>query len=75
VPGAKFLFLVAGAKKARILQDVLENPEAAKKYPSAMVTGNVTWLIDQAAAQIPQNLIKDSIMATSESIKLLIADC
>jgi len=45
------LFLVAGAKKARILQDVLENPKRRKKYPSAMVTGNVTWLIDQAAAQ------------------------
>jgi 6-phosphogluconolactonase len=50
--GREILFLVGGAKKAQILKDVLESPDAAAKYPSAMVNGNVTWLIDQAAAQL-----------------------
>jgi 6-phosphogluconolactonase len=50
--GREVAFLVSGEKKAKILKDVLEDPEAAKKYPAAMVSGNVTWLIDQDAAKL-----------------------
>jgi 6-phosphogluconolactonase len=51
--GREILFLVAGAKKAQILKEVLENPQAGAKYPAAMIhpnAGSVTWLIDEAAA-------------------------
>lgn len=48
------LFLAAGSKKSKILKEVLHNPQAASKYPAAMILadpGKITWLVDQAAAK------------------------
>src|SRR5580658_7084560 len=52
--GREILFLVAGAKKAEILQQILEDPAAPAKYPAALVgtDSSVTWLIDEAAAKL-----------------------
>jgi len=47
------LFLVAGAKKAGILKEVLEIDPPRDRYPAAGVKpayGSVTWLVDAAAA-------------------------
>lgn len=44
------LFLVAGAGKAGVLHDILENrTDSEKKYPAARVSGreNVVWFIDE----------------------------
>jgi 6-phosphogluconolactonase len=49
----QIIFLVAGSAKAHILQEVLEDPDARKRYPAGLVCparGKVTWLIDNAAA-------------------------
>jgi 6-phosphogluconolactonase len=49
----QIIFLVAGSAKAHILQKVLEDPDARKRYPAGLVCparGKVTWLIDKAAA-------------------------
>jgi 6-phosphogluconolactonase len=49
----RIIFLVAGSAKAHILQKVLEDPDAGKRYPAGLVCparGKVTWLIDSAAA-------------------------
>lgn len=46
-------FLVAGAKKAAVLRDVLEGGAARDDCPAAGVRptdGTVTWLVDEAAA-------------------------
>lgn len=51
----EILFLVGGGKKANILKSILESPDAATKYPAAMVNpsrGKVTWLLDKAAAAL-----------------------
>lgn len=49
----EILFLVAGPKKAEALADVLENPgctlPAARIQP---VKGNLTWMVDRAAAAL-----------------------
>jgi 6-phosphogluconolactonase len=47
------LFLVAGAKKAEALQDILENQPTRDDRPAAAVTlpnGTVTYFVDEAAA-------------------------
>jgi 6-phosphogluconolactonase len=47
------LFLVAGARKAEPVRDVLEGGAAPQKRPAAGVRpkdGTVTWLLDEAAA-------------------------
>jgi 6-phosphogluconolactonase len=45
------MFLVSGAEKARILEDVLENPDS--NLPAQRVRpdeGRLVWLVDRAAA-------------------------
>jgi 6-phosphogluconolactonase len=50
---ANVLFLVAGASKQTALQQVFAEVADANLYPSRLVcpTGNLVWLLDQAAAQ------------------------
>ncbi len=51
--GATILFLVAGADKAPVLQEVLEGPPDPERLPSQLirpVAGRLVWLVDQAAA-------------------------
>lgn len=51
---AHVLFMVAGADKADALREVLEGAPNPDLYPSQSVrpvSGNLTWLIDQAASQ------------------------
>jgi 6-phosphogluconolactonase len=48
---ANVMFLVSGAEKARILEDVLENPDS--NLPAQRVRpdeGRLVWLADRAAA-------------------------
>jgi 6-phosphogluconolactonase len=52
--GRQVLFLVAGAAKASMLQQVLEGPYAPDERPAQIVRptpGEVTWLVDAAAAE------------------------
>ncbi|HYK89657.1 MAG TPA: 6-phosphogluconolactonase [Acidobacteriota bacterium] len=51
--GRTVIFLTAGAAKSKILAEVLENPAA--DYPAKRIqphTGNLTWMIDGAAAAL-----------------------
>ncbi len=51
--GTRILFLVSGADKAPVLQEVLEGPAHPERLPSQLirpVTGRLIWLVDQAAA-------------------------
>jgi 6-phosphogluconolactonase len=51
---ANVLFLVAGADKATALADVLEGPLDSQRLPAQSVqpsAGQLTWLVDQAAAE------------------------
>jgi 6-phosphogluconolactonase len=52
------IFLVAGSEKAAILQSVLYGPYVPDQHPAqviAPVDGQLTWLIDQAAAAFLPN--------------------
>jgi 6-phosphogluconolactonase len=47
------VFLVSGQKKAEILQQVLEGPSTAARFPAQLVqpeSGNLVWMVDQEAA-------------------------
>lgn len=46
------IFLVAGADKRRVVSEILEARESARRYPAAMVAprGRVLWMIEQSAA-------------------------
>jgi 6-phosphogluconolactonase len=47
------LFLVTGSEKADAVQAVLEGPYQPEEYPAQIVrptTGEVTWMLDTAAA-------------------------
>jgi 6-phosphogluconolactonase len=49
------LFLVAGEKKAQILQEILEEEPLVTKYPAAGIrsaAGGASWLIDEGAAKL-----------------------
>jgi 6-phosphogluconolactonase len=51
--GREVVFLVGGAGKAATLKRVLEGPENVDELPSQVVrpaSGNLTWLLDEAAA-------------------------
>jgi 6-phosphogluconolactonase len=50
---ARVIFLVAGASKAKVVREILHAGETAAPYPAARVrpaNGDLTWLIDAAAA-------------------------
>jgi hypothetical protein len=50
---ADVVFTVAGAAKARVLQQVLEGPYQPDRLPAQLVRpsrGGLTWLVDRAAA-------------------------
>ncbi len=50
---ACILFLVAGAEKARTLQEVVERPAKPPRYPAQLIrpsAGELTWYVDRAAA-------------------------
>jgi 6-phosphogluconolactonase len=50
---ARVIFLVAGASKAKVVGEILQAGKPADRYPAARVrpaNGDVTWLIDAAAA-------------------------
>jgi len=50
---ADVVFTVAGAGKARVLQQVLEGPYQPDRLPAQLVRpsrGGLTWLVDRAAA-------------------------
>jgi 6-phosphogluconolactonase len=52
--GREVMFLVAGAAKASMLQQVLEGPYAPDERPAQIVRpapGDVIWLVDAAAAE------------------------
>ena len=47
------LFLVSGTKKAAIVEEIFQNPQAAAQYPAAMIRpekGALNWLLDKDAA-------------------------
>jgi 6-phosphogluconolactonase len=47
------IFLVSGNSKAGIVRAVLEGKDRRRLYPAVMINpvhGNITWLIDKAAA-------------------------
>jgi 6-phosphogluconolactonase len=47
------VFLVSGQKKAEILQQVLEGPSTAARFPAQLVqpqSGNLVWMVDREAA-------------------------
>jgi len=51
------LFLVCGSEKASALQQVLQGPYDPQRFPAQLVRppeGNVTWLVDEAAASLLQ---------------------
>lgn len=51
--GETILFLVAGADKAPVLQEVLEGPLDPDRLPSQLIrpaAGRLVWLVDRAAA-------------------------
>jgi len=50
----KILFLTFGAKKANALYEVLEGERNPEKYPAQLIkptSGDVIWLVDEAAAK------------------------
>lgn len=54
------LFLVAGAAKATVLQQLLETDEPT--YPARLirpVTGDLHWLVDREAAGMLQNVVRE----------------
>jgi 6-phosphogluconolactonase len=56
--GAEVAFLIAGASKAGIVKELLENEAAAKNFPAAMVeprSGRLIWLLTADAA--PEKII------------------
>ncbi len=63
----RVFFLVAGGDKAKILKDVLEGPP--NLLPSQFIrseTGDVTWLIDEAAAVCLESVKRKRIKKTSD---------
>ena len=51
------VFLVSGSEKAHALQEVLEGPYDPERLPAQLVRleeGDVTWLVDEAAASLLQ---------------------
>ena len=51
--GTTILFLVAGADKAAVLQEVLEGPPDPERLPSQLIrpaAGRLVWLVDRPAA-------------------------
>ncbi len=44
------LFLVEGAAKAEAVRAILAEEGTAEQYPARLIRGNVTWLLDAAAA-------------------------
>lgn len=51
--GALVCFLVTGAEKAAIVRQILHAPQGSAVYPAQKVqpvSGNIVWLLDQAAA-------------------------
>jgi 6-phosphogluconolactonase len=49
----KVMFLVAGEKKANVVQEILEGAPGREKYPAAEIAptaGTLTWVLDEAAA-------------------------
>ncbi len=49
----RVLFMVAGKSKAPVLREVLQGEYNFKQYPSQLLRnamGQVTWLVDKAAA-------------------------
>ena len=52
---AQILFLVSGAQKAAALAAVLEGPPAPHQFPAQLIrpeSGEITWLVDAAAASL-----------------------
>jgi len=50
---AMIIFLVAGEKKANVVEDIMSNTTGAKSYPAYYInpeSGNVIWMIDEKAA-------------------------
>ncbi len=50
----QILFLVAGSSKAAVLSEILGDGKKKKGFPAGMIHpthGNVTWLVDQEAAE------------------------
>ncbi|MGD9850910.1 MAG: 6-phosphogluconolactonase [Nitrospirales bacterium] len=54
------VFLVSGQDKALAVQSVLEGPRTPQVYPAQLVSpssGQVTWMMDQAAASLLTNTV------------------
>ena len=55
----RLMWLVAGAKKAAIVRDVLEGPRRPEDLPAQQIqplTGTSLWLMDRAAARLLRNV-------------------
>ena len=53
----EIMFLVAGSSKARVIDDVFKGDARSSRYPVHKVKpahGRVLWLLDRAAAQVPE---------------------
>ena len=51
---AQVLFFVSGRPKSKVLAEMLEGGEKKSRYPAGLVApahGEITWLIDQEAAE------------------------
>lgn len=62
------VFLVCGEDKAQAVQCVLEGPRIPERYPAQLVdpsSGHVTWMMDQAAA----NLLTKTVVTNWKSHK------
>lgn len=47
----KIVFLVEGAAKANAIGAIMAESGDSSKYPARLIRGNVTWLLDRAAAR------------------------
>lgn len=52
----RILFLVSGADKAETLYQVLKGPYQPRIFPSQLIGGKVTWLVDQEAGSLLKDL-------------------
>lgn len=53
--GASVVFLVSGEQKAEVLREVLQTESNPARYPAQAIrpnSGNLLWLVDQAAARL-----------------------
>ena len=55
------IFLVSGEEKAEALHAVIDGPRIGERqpdrYPAQVVEGNVSWMVDRAAARLLKSAV------------------